>query len=170
MRLLAQSAATLRRLHWTRGLRAGIAVLAAMVVCQYLGQPMGWAALGGFEAILVDNGGPYRSRLTTMLTLLVGGTIACIVGSLAVQPLWLAVLVTSSFCFALTFARVLTNQLASTSVIILVIYFAGYGGITHTFSGACWNALLFALGGLWATTLSLLLWPLDPFRPARLAV
>jgi uncharacterized membrane protein YccC len=170
MQLLNKWIAGLRSLHWKRGVRAGLAVLAAMVVCQYLGQPMGWAALGGFEAILVDNGGPYRSRLTTMLTLLVGGAIACIVGSLAVQPLWLAVLVTSLFCFAVTFARVLTNQLASTSVIILVLYFAGYGGMTHTLSGACWNALSFVLGGLWAATLSLVLWPLDPFRPARLAV
>ncbi len=170
MQLLAKWAATLRRLHWTRGLRAGIAVLAAMVVCQYFGKPMGWAALGGFEAILVDNGGPYRSRLTTMLTVLAGGAIACVVGSLAIAPLWLAVLVTATFCFVITFARVLTNQLASTSVIILVLYFAGYGGLTHTLTGACWNALFYILGGLWAAALSLFLWPLDPFRPARRAV
>jgi len=169
-RLLAQWAATLRRLHWTRGLRAGIAVLAAMVVCQYFGKPMGWAALGGFEAILVDNGGPYRSRLTTMLTVLVGGAIACIAGSLAAGPLWQAVLITATFCFAVTFARVLTNQLASTSVIILVLYFAGYGGTTHILTDASWNALAYVLGGLWAASLSLFLWPLDPFRPARLTV
>jgi uncharacterized membrane protein YccC len=170
MRLLAHWAATLRRLHWTRGVRAGIAVLAAMVVCQYLGKPMGWAALGGFEAILVDNGGPYRSRLTTMLTVLVGGAIACVVGSLAATPLWVAVIATAVFCFAITFARVLSNQLASTSVIIMVLYFAGFGGLTHTLSGALWNALAYLLGGLWAAALSLFLWPLDPFRPARLGV
>lgn len=170
MRLFAQWAATLRRLHWTRGLRAGIAVLAAMVVCQYFGKPMGWAALGGFEAILVDNGGPYRSRLTTMLTVLVGGAIACVAGSLAATPLWLAVLVTSGFCFAITFARVLSNQLASTSVVILVLYFAGYGGSAHTLQGALGSALFYVLGGLWAAALSLFLWPLDPFRPARLGV
>lgn len=163
-------AATLRRLHWERGVRAGIAVLAAMVVCQYLGKPMGWAALGGFEAILVDNGGPYRSRLTTMLTVLVGGAIACVVGSLAIAPLWLAVFATAAFCFAVTFARALTNQLASTSVIIIVLYFSGYGGTVHTPVGAAWNALAYVLGGLWAALLSLFFWPLDPFRPPRLAV
>ena len=162
--------ATLRRLHWMRGLRAGIAVLAAMIVCQYFGKPMGWAALGGFEAILVDNGGPYRSRLTTILTVLLGGAIACVAGSLATGALWIAVLVTASFCFAVTFARVLTKELASTSVVILVLYFAGYGGTAHTLAGASWNALAYVFGGLWATVLSLFLWPLDPFRPARLAV
>ena len=170
MRWLDKLAAALRQLHWRRGLRAGIAVLAAMVVCRYLGKPMGWAALGGFEAILVDNGGPYRSRLTTMLTVLVGGALACIVASLVSTPLWLAVIATSAFCFAITFARVLSNQLASTSVIILVLYFAGYGGESHTLPGAMGNALSYILGGLWAAVLSLVLWPLDPFRPARIAV
>jgi len=167
---LERLAATLRRLHWTRGLRAGIAVAAAMIVSLYLGRPMGWAALGGFEAILVDNGGPYRSRLTTMLTVIVGGAIAGIVGSMSTAPLWLAVVVTAGFCFAITFARVLSKEMASTSVIILVIYFAGYGGLTHTLPGALQNALAFVLGGLWAAALSLFLWPVDPFRPARLAV
>jgi uncharacterized membrane protein YccC len=141
-----------------------------MVVCRFLGKPMGWAALGGFEAILVDNGGPYRSRLTTMLTVLLGGAFACIVASMVSTPLWLAVIATAAFCFAITFARVLSNQLASTSVIILVLYFAGYGGESHTLVGALGNALSYVLGGLWAAVLSLVLWPLDPFRPARIAV
>ena len=40
------------------------------------------------------------------------------------------------FCFAITFARVLSNPLASTSVIILVLYFAGYGGNdAHAYAG-----------------------------------
>ena len=141
-----------------------------MAVCLYLGRPMGAAALGGFEAILVDNGGPYRSRLTTMLTVILGGAIASVAGAMATTPLWIAVLVTAAFCFAITYARVLSNQMASTSVIILVIYFAGYGGLTHTLSGALANSLAFILGGLWAAALSLFLWPLDPFRPARIAV
>lgn len=170
MQFLAKLTATLRRLHWERGIRAGIAVLAAMLVCQYLGRPMGWAALGGFEAILVDNGGPYRSRLTTMLTVLVGGAIAGIAGALAAYSLASAVIVTAGFCFAVTYARVLSNPLASTSVIILVLYFAGYGGTVHTFAGALENSAAYVLGGVWAAALSLFLWPLDPFRPARLAV
>lgn len=164
------STAVIRRLHWTRGLRAGLAVAVAMIVCHALGKPMGWAALGGFESILADNGGPYRSRFNTILTVLVGGAIACIVGSLAATNLWAAIFVTAGFCFAVTFARVISQPLASTSVIILVIYFAGFGSETHTLMGALGNALLFLLGGAWAAVLSLVLWPVDPFRPARNAV
>jgi uncharacterized membrane protein YccC len=160
----------IRKLHWARGLRAGVAVVAAMIVCYLLGKPMGWAALGGFETILVDNGGPYRSRLTTMATVLVGGAVACVVGSMVGGTFWLAVLVTAAFCFVTTFARVLAQAAASTSVIVLVIYFAGLGGGTHTLRGAAGNAAAFLLAGTWAAVLSLALWPLDPFRPARLAV
>ncbi|HWW23515.1 MAG TPA: FUSC family protein [Edaphobacter sp.] len=160
----------LRKLHWTRGLRAGVAVAAAMIVCHLLGRPMGWAALGGFETILVDNGGPYRSRLTTMMTVLVGGAVACVVGALVPGALWAAVVVTAVFCFAVTFARVISQPMASTSVIVLVIYFAGLGGSAHTWKGALGNAAAYLLGGAWAAVLSLALWPLDPFRPARQAV
>jgi uncharacterized membrane protein YccC len=131
---------------------------------------MGWAALGGFETILVDNGGPYRSRLATMTTVLVGGAMACIVGALVPGALWAAVAVTAVFCFAVTFARVISQPMASTSVIVLVIYFAGLGGSAHTWKGALGNAAAYLLGGAWAAVLSLALWPLDPFRPARQAV
>jgi uncharacterized membrane protein YccC len=160
----------LRKLQWTRGVRAGVAVLVAMIVCHMLGRPMGWAALGGFEAILVDNGGPYRSRLQTISALMVGGAVTCVVGAVSNTPLALACGVTAAFCFAVTFARVVAQPVASTSVIVLVLYFAGYGGSTHTLRGALGNALAFVLGGAWAAVLSLGLWPVDPFRPARQAV
>jgi uncharacterized membrane protein YccC len=160
----------IRRLHWGRGLRAGVAVAGAMTACYLLGKPMGWAALGGFETILVDNGGPYRSRLRTMATVLLGGAVGCVVASSVAGTFWLAVLVTAAFCFVATFARVVAQPVASTSVIVLVIYFAGLGGGTQTLRGALGNAAAFLLAGVWAAVLSLGLWPLDPFRPARLAV
>jgi uncharacterized membrane protein YccC len=161
---------TLQSLQWARGFRAGVAVAGAMIVCRMLGQPLGWAALGGFEAILVDNGGPYRSRLETIATLLVGGSLVCVIGAMIGGTLWIAVLVTALVCFAATFARVASERIASTSVIILVLYFAGYGGQDHSFTHAAAAGLQFALGGAWAAALSLILWPVDPFRPARDAV
>jgi uncharacterized membrane protein YccC len=157
----------LKSLHWTRGFRAGFAVAGAMIVCNRLGLPMGWAALGGFEAVLVDNGGPYRSRLETMATLLAGGSLVCVIGAMVGGTLWVAVAVTAAVCFAATFARVASERIASTSVIILVLYFAGFGGPDHSFTHACAAALEFVLGGVWAAALSLVLWPVDPFRPAR---
>ena len=164
---IARVERVLRSLQWSRGLRAGVAVAGAMIACNRLGLPMGWAALGGFEAVLVDNGGPYRSRLETIATLLAGGSLVCVIGAMVGGTLWVAVAVTAAVCFAATFARVASERIASTSVIILVLYFAGFGGTDHSFAHACAAALEFALGGLWAAALSLVLWPVDPFRPAR---
>jgi uncharacterized membrane protein YccC len=134
---------------------------------------MGWAALGGFEAVLVDNGGPYRSRLDTISAVLLGGAACGLLGSLippAAAP-WLllvvSVVITAVVCFAVTFARVASQPIANTSVIILVLYFAGFGSSGRTWSEALGNVLAYVLGGLWAALLSLFLWPVDPFRPAR---
>jgi hypothetical protein len=134
-----------RELHWSRGMRAGAAVAVAATLCHGMGQPIGWAALGGFEAILVDNGGPYRSRLMTMGTLIVGGAAAGVVGAMASTPLAIALSVTAAFCFAITFARVIAQPIASTSAIVLVIYFAGFGGASHSLHGALVEALQFVM-------------------------
>ena len=79
-------------------------------------------------------------------------------------------LVTAAVCFAVTFARVASQPIASTSVIILVLYFAGFGSSDRTLTHAFGNVLAYILGGLWTAAISLFLWPVDPFRPARLEV
>src|ERR1700729_3106014 len=117
MHVWARWGEAIGRLHGGRGLRAGVAVAGAMTACYLLGKPMGWAALGGFETILgdnggadrgrvgavgtaalggfetilVDNGGPYRSRLRTMATVLLGGAVGCVVASMVAGTFWLAV-------------------------------------------------------------------------------
>jgi len=160
----------LRGFQWERGVRAAIAVGSAMVVCHLLGKPPGTAALGGFDALLADNGGPYRTRLVTMATTLVGGAVALVVGSLVPPGLGIAVAATMAVCFVLIFARVLSQPVALSSVLILVLYFAGLGGTQHTLAGSVAGAEMFLLGGVWAVILSLVLWPMDPFRPGRLGV
>ena len=180
MRPVSYLCALFRRLQWRRGLRAALAVAAALLLCRAFGQPSGWAALGGFEAILVDNGGSYRSRFDTILTVLIGGALAGLLGAWVGRLVFVdaeaargpgLVLFASSasaaICFAFTFARVLTRPLASTGVIILVIFFSGVGSGAYHLAEAAANVRAFVAGGLGAAVLSLFLWPLDPFRPAR---
>src|SRR5690242_19886009 len=129
-------AAILRSLHWRRGLRAGFAVGTAMLACYRLHQPMGWAALGGFEAVIVDNGGPYRSRLYTIAAVLMGGAICAYIGILAPENIIAATLITAAVCFAVTYARVASQPIANSSVVIIVLYFAGFGVEDRTLSNA----------------------------------
>ena len=159
-----------KQLQWRRGVRASIAVGSVMAACHVLGIPPAAAALGAFNPLLVDNGGPYRTRLTSMVCALIGGAVALILGSVLPQSLFVIVPATLLFCFALTYARVISQPIASTSVLVLILYFAGLGGTLHTLHSATVAATLILAGGLWAIALSLFLWPVDPFRPARLAV
>jgi uncharacterized membrane protein YccC len=160
----------LAAMQWRRGLRAGIAVGTIMLACLLLRYPMGWPALGAFQVIFVDNGGPYRSRFANILTILLGGSLAVCIGVLVGANLPAAIIATLIFCFAATLMRVLSQPLASTSVTIMTSYIIAFGGANHTTAAVFTDTRDFIIGGLWAATLSLLLWPADPFRPARLAV
>jgi len=160
----------LAAMQWRRGLRAGIAVGTIMLACLLLRYPIGWPALGAFQVIFVDNGGPYRSRLANIVTILIGGSLAVSLGILSGVNLPTAILLTLIFCFWATLFRVLSQPLASTSVTIMTSYIIAYGAANHTAAVAFTDTRDFIIGGLWAALLSLVLWPADPFEPARLAV
>jgi uncharacterized membrane protein YccC len=160
----------LQRFQWTRGLRSASAVSIAALVSHVLGVPQGAAAIGTFNPLLVDNGGPYRTRLTNMLTVMIGGYIAFMVGAILPPNLAVIILATAVIAFALTFGRVLSQPLAACSVLILILYFAGLDGTLHTLHQAAIATTFLLTGGVWSVAISLLFWPLDPFRPARRSV
>jgi len=157
-------------IQWRRGLRAGVAVGSAMLGCQLLHKPTGWIALGALQVIMVDNGGPYLSRLANIATVLFGGFIAVMLGILAGVHLSVAIVVTLVVCFAFTIARVISQPFAASSVTVLVCYVVAYGANTHSLTDGLSAALYFVIGGVWAALITLVLWPDDPFTPARNAV
>ena len=97
--------ADLRRLDWTRGLRAGLAVAVSMAVCRALHLPMSWSALGAFEGNIVDNGGPYRTRFASIAMLMAGGGVGAVLASLASPHLPWVLALTAVFAFAVTYLR-----------------------------------------------------------------
>src|SRR5271168_3178247 len=146
MASLARIMAQLRRLDWARGLRAGLAVAAAMVVCRMLGLPMGWSALGAFEGNIVDNGGPYRVRFVSIVMLMIGGSLGAVLASLASAHLAWTLVLTAVFSFVITYLRAAGPQLTTSSVIILVVYFVGIDHPSASLGEALSQAGLF-LGG-----------------------
>jgi uncharacterized membrane protein YccC len=159
--------AQFRRLDWARGLRAGLAVAAAMVVCRMLGLPMGWSALGAFEGNIVDNGGPYRVRFVSIAMLMVGGSLGAVLASLASRHLALTLALTAVFSFVITYLRAAGPSFTTSSVIILVVYFVGLDHPSASLAGALSQAGLFLGGCAVAAVLSLILWPVYPFGHAR---
>ncbi len=161
----------LKGMDWFRGLRAATAISFPLLLGEMLQQPqLGWAALGAFEAILADKGGPYRSRIASLGLLTLGGASGCLLGTLVGGHLAYAVVATIFWCFAWTYLIVLGEPFASCAVLVQVIYICGLGAPTDDVRVAVLRGGFLVLGGLWAMLLSLFLWPIDPYRPARFAV
>jgi uncharacterized membrane protein YccC len=160
----------LAKMQGRRGMRAGLAVGVAMFVCVYTHRPMGWAALGSLYVCLVDNGGPYRLRFGNMLAVFLSGAFAVLIGSIAGVNLYIGLPVTLAFCFFFTLARVIAPPMAASSVFVLICYVVAYGHTEHGLAIGLTSAIAYLLGGVWAAALALVLWPVDPFRPAREAV
>ena len=160
-----------RQMDWFRGLRAAVALCGPIVVGQLAGLPNGgWAALGGIEAIIADSGGPYRSRLASLATLSLGGAIGLFLGCIAGRSLVWALPVTVAFCFAWSYLAVLGQPFSSAGLLVQVIYICGVGAPAASWHVALGWSLALLVGAAWAALLSLFLWPLDAYRPARAAV
>jgi uncharacterized membrane protein YccC len=169
--LRTQALALLRQMDWFRGLRAGVALCAPLVLGDLAGIPnLGWAGLGGFEAIIADTGGPYRTRLGSLVTLTLGGAAGLFLGSITGTNLYWALPVTVLWCFLWSYFAVLGQPFSSAGILVQVIFICGIGAPTSNWHEALAHALLLMAGGAWAALLSLFLWPLDAYRPARYAV
>jgi uncharacterized membrane protein YccC len=170
-RLRTQAVALARQMDWYRGLRAAVALCAPLVLGDLAGIPnLGWAGLGGFEAIVSDTGGPYRTRLSSLATVSLGGALGLFLGSLIGSSLYWALPVTLLFCFLWSYLAVLGQPFSSAGVLVQVIFICGVGAPAANWRQALGWALLLVAGGAWAALLSLFLWPLDAYRPARAAV
>ena len=170
-RALAQARQLAVQMDWFRGLRAAVALCAPIVLGDLAGIPnLGWAGLGGFEAILADQGGPYRTRMASLATLSLGGAAGLFLGALCATNLYWAIPITAAFYFLWSYLAVLGQPFSSAGILVQVIFICGIGAPTRDWHEALNHALLLLAGGAWAALLSLLLWPLDPYRPARLAL
>jgi uncharacterized membrane protein YccC len=166
-----KAVALIRQMDWFRGLRAAVALCGPIVIGELAGLPnFGWAALGGIEAIIADTGGPYRSRLASLATLSFGGAAGLFLGCIAGRSLFWALPVTVAFCFLWSYLAVLGQPFSSAGLLVQVIYICGVGAPAASWPVALEWSLALLAGGAWAAALSLFLWPLDAYRPARSAV
>jgi len=153
------------------GLRAAIATIFPVVVATALRLSEGlWLSLGGFNVSFADKGGSYRARATSMASGLLVGAFSAFLGALAGEHPVLSILVALIWVTACSFAgvygaaaNVVGNTAATAFVVSLAFPSSGL-------ADALVRGGLLGLGGLWAMFLSLVLWPIRPYRPARVAL
>jgi len=154
-----------------RGVRTAFALLIPVVAGDILGQPLfSWAALGGWLGSLVDKGGSYRTRAATMSAFAILGFACAYAGTEAAHIVPLAVISMLAVGLIAGLARVYGDEGSTIGLFIAVIYAVAAGSPSPLPNAALLRAEMFLLGVAWAMVLSLILWPLYPFRPARRAV
>lgn len=157
------------------GVRAALSVAVIVALDQWLRLPglpgLMESALAALLTCLCDAGGPIRRRLPAILVfVLLGAAITAGFGLLRAGPIWLVVPVCAAGVFCTSFARAFGQsamQVGNLLSVVLVL------AVRAPLDGAAQAAALggmFLLGGLWALLLTMVIWRLHPYRPARAAV
>src|SRR5208282_3610118 len=126
--LRAQTGVYLQQMDWARGLRAGLALCAPLVLGDLFPfHDLAWASLGGLMAIAADSGGAYRTRLSSLIICILGGGSGILLGSLVAGHLVWALPAVLFFCFLWNYLAVLGEAFASAHIVIQVLFFATLG-------------------------------------------
>jgi uncharacterized membrane protein YccC len=154
-----------------RGVRTAFALLIPVIAGDLLNQPLfSWAALGGWLGSLADKGGSYRTRATTMAAFAILGSACAFVGTETSRSVPLAVISMLIIGVVAGLARVYGDEGSTVGLFIAVIFAVATGSPSTVPHVALMRAEYFLGGVVWAMILSLIVWPLHPFRPARRAV
>ena len=161
----------LHRISVVEGLRAACAVVAVVVLDQFVHwPPLLMSALAAMLACSADPGGTPRRRLPWMLGFAIaGGLIAAGFGMLREWPIWAVLPVACAGVFALGFMRVYGQSALVVGNLLTVVLVLALDR-PETPHAALQTGAGFVLGGLWASALVMVLWPVRPGLPARQAV
>ncbi len=160
-----------RAVSLAEGVRAALAVAAVVTVGAWLGSPaLGEVSLGALLTCLCDPGGPIRRRIPALFSFALLGSFAVFAFGLVREAGVLPATVAGAlWIFATMYARAWSPVAMQVGNLLTVVALLALDRAT-TPSHAAVSAALFGAGALWAVLLSLVLWRLHPFLPARMAV
>jgi uncharacterized membrane protein YccC len=161
----------LRGIRVAEGLRAALACAVLLLAHEWLGwPPLVYAALAAFLTCLCDTGGPIRLRVPTLLAFTMAGAVTWgVFGVVRAAGLAVALPLAGIGIFVASFARVWGVPASAAGNLLSVVLILALDQ-PLPWRGALLLGGMFAAGGLWATLLTMAVWRLHPYRPARLAV
>ncbi len=153
------------------GLRTALATAVPLVLAFLLGvRDASWGGLSGLLVSLADKGGSYRTRAKELGAVTLLGAVVGALGAPGGSTPWLDVSLMWLGVTAAAFARSYGETAGSVGGQLAVIFVVSLGAPAVAPEAALARAFWLLFGGLWAMTLSLVLWPLRPYRPARRAI
>ncbi len=161
----------LRALSIAEGVRAGLAAALPVAAAAWLQYPsLSLAALGALLTCICDPGGPLRRRLPLLITfVIVGALLLSGFGLIRAAGIPATLALALPVLFATACARIWGAPAAAIGNLLAVILILGTDEPLHA-AQALRMAATFAAGGAWALLLTLALWRIYPYGPARRAV
>jgi uncharacterized membrane protein YccC len=153
------------------GVRAAVATVAPILAAHALGiEGASWAGLAGFVTAIADKGGAYRTRAETMGALALAAALGGVFGALAsVHP---AVAVPAILVWATAGAllRAFGAGAGSIGTSMTIVFVVSLSAPAQGMAAVLERGALLLAGSAVAMALSLFLWPIRAYRPARRAV
>ena len=152
------------------GLRAGLATLGPLSFSLFMPRPeLAIASLAGFSVVLADKGGAYHIRAWSMFAVALGGAAVTCWGALAGDRLLPTALLLGITVAAAGLLRIYGAAATSVGTMLAMAAIVAGARPAADVRSALSHAQFYLLGAAWASFLSLALWPLRAYRPARLA-
>ncbi len=156
---------------YAAGFRAALATVVPLAVDRAFGTGGGaWMSLAGFNGALIDRGGPYRMRAATMSMLALASATTALIATAAAGHPWIAVPVAFVVAFACGMMRAWPEVGPGFGVTVLVTFAIALSVPVPNTSAIFLRAAFIIIGGFWALVLAMVVWPLQPYRPVRIAV
>ncbi|MBV9110834.1 MAG: FUSC family protein, partial [Gemmatimonadetes bacterium] len=153
------------------GLRAAVATVVPMLAAAALELPGAtWLGLAGFSVAIADKGGAYATRARTMGALTLAIALAGVLGGLASGKPQLSIPLIFAWALVGAFIRAFGAAAISVGVSSTITFVISLAAPAHGIGDAMQRGELLLVGGALALALSLFLWPIRAYRPARQAL
>ena len=161
-----------RAISLAEGLRAGLSVAVIIVLNEYLTLPLlREAALSALLTCICDPGGPIRRRVPVLLSFtFIGAAVTASFGLLRDFGPAVALPLGIFGLFCSSFARIYGQAPQQLGALLSVVQILSLDQGDPSLTEAGFVGTAFIGGGLWATLLTLVVWRIHPFLPARRAV
>jgi uncharacterized membrane protein YccC len=161
-----------RAISAAEGVRAGLAVAVIIAASEFLAfPPLREAALAALLTCICDPGGPIRRRVPVLLSFaLIGATVTACYGLLRNFGPEVALPLGVFGLFCSSFARIYGQVPQQVGALLSAVQILSLDRGNPSLTEAGILAAAFVGGALWAILLTLVIWRIYPFLPARRAV
>jgi len=162
----------LRAISLSEGMRAGLSVAVIIALNEYLTfAPLREAALAALLTCICDPGGPIRRRVPVLLSFaLVGAAVTAGFGLLREFGPAVALPLGVFGLFCSSFARIYGQAPQQLGALLATVQILALDRGNPSLTEAGILAAAFIGGALWAVLLTMVIWRIYPFLPARRAV